>query len=73
MPVLSFDDAMRVLLRGTSGVNITNVAKGAGVGRQDVSRFLMSAEHRQSSVDKIAWFVWRSMNRHVLVSDSDRA
>lgn len=73
MPVLSFDESMRILIRGTSGANITNVAKGAGVGRADVSRFLRGAEHRQASVDKIAWFVWESLNRHVRIAESDRA
>ena len=64
---------MRVLIRGTSGANISNVAKGAGVARQDVALFLKGEGRRDVSVDKMARFIWNRMNRHVLIAESDRA
>lgn len=77
---LSFEDSIRILLNGTCGINSSTIARGAGIGRADVMAFMNgrteyqhTGRNRTVNVEKIARFVWDSMNQHVKLSDSDKA
>lgn len=75
---LSFEDSIRILLHGTCGINSSTIANGAGIGRADVMAFMSgkteythTGRRRAINVDKIAAFVWKRINAHVLLTESD--
>lgn len=74
MRPLSYEESIRILLNGVTGVNSQAVSDEIGIARLSVSQFAGgSVKSTEKTRDLIAAFVWRRMNAHVLLSDSDRA
>ncbi len=70
---MSYEDSIRILLNGTCGVTPQRVYNACGVSRRTVHLFMeATVETQQSSIDTMAWFVWRQMNSHLLIANSDK-
>lgn len=64
-------ESMRVLLEGTSGVNCSEVGRLTGLAHRTIRVFIQGVESHPLTVEQIGWFIWRRMNRHVLLSVED--
>jgi hypothetical protein len=70
----AYEDAIRVLLEGTSGVNAYQVAKATGLSHVCVLQFCRRETTPQpDTVERLGWFVWRRSNVHVLLSEGEVA
>lgn len=65
-------DAMRVLLEGISGLNASAVARETGLTHLTVLKFQRRhGSMLAASVEALEWFIWRRLNRVVLLTDEE--
>jgi len=63
---------MRVLLEGTTGVNLREIQRATKLAPRTIRSFVSgSGDCLDYTVDEIARFIWRRMNRNVLISPED--
>jgi hypothetical protein len=79
---MTHEQALQIILRGPlderGAINVEHLSRGAGVPRGTILHFLSWREGsrpqqvQQDGIDRLGWYVWRTMNKHVLISDEDR-
>lgn len=69
---MTIDDAARILIVGICGPNLVEIARGSGVPRSTVERYLAGLPVRRRADERIRTFVWRRLNAHLLLAPSDR-
>lgn len=71
---LSYEESIRVLVTGTCGANIELLRRETGVSKRTTMDFLANARtSNPTTLEALGTFVWRQMNSHLLLCDSDRA
>ena len=68
---MKYEEAMRILLEGTCGVNEAKVTRECGASRPALRAFISGAEITDNQLDRIGMFIWRKMNAHLLLSEDD--
>lgn len=68
---LSPEECARIILNGVSGCNKRTVAREAFVSQMTVAKFLRGGNLRPEYVERIELFIWRQLNRHVLLGEED--
>lgn len=68
---MTFDDAIRVLLRGTTGVNASEVYRTMRVRHEATLVFAAGGTIPDRVRDQIALFVWQRLNAHCLLCETD--
>jgi hypothetical protein len=68
---LTYEESLRVLLQGVSGVNLSIVSRGSGVDRFQIAKFVAGKKVRPDTLANLGLFVFRQMNSHVLLSKED--
>jgi hypothetical protein len=69
---VTYEDSIRILLRGTCGANPHEIARVTGMRDETVRRFLENrGEPRRDSLDAIGLFVFRRMNAHCVIGPED--
>lgn len=71
---MTYAAAIRVLLEGTTGANISAIVRETRLGRNTIVLFLRDPRHESSptTVDVLGDYVWRKINAHLLLCDEDR-
>lgn len=70
---MTYEDSIRVLLRGTCGENAEEIRRESRLARPTIHRFVGGKAVERDAVDAIGLFVFRRMNAHLLLCDSDRS
>lgn len=64
--------AMRVIIGGVTGANLSVVRRGASLTLQATRGFMLGdVKCHARTVDAIAWFIWKKMNAAVLLCETD--
>jgi hypothetical protein len=70
---MTYEESIRVLLNGTTGMNVRVVTENTKISTRILLRFFHREEGiPQATIDKLAWFVWERLNVHVLLSVEER-
>lgn len=68
---MTLDEATRILLSGVTGANASEVQRNTGVCRMSVDKYLRNGDGPDDVRDRIYLYVWRQVNRHLLLSEAD--
>ena len=69
---MTLDEAALILLRGVSGANALEIARGSGVSSTTVERYLNGVSTpRPATLDQIYLFIWRRLNAHLLLTPDE--
>jgi hypothetical protein len=68
---VTYEDSIRVLLRGMTGVNASVVNRATRVRHDSTLRFCCGETIPEPVMDRLALFVWRQMNAKVLICEED--
>lgn len=70
---MDIDDAVRILLNGVTGCNDSVIRRGTGLSRSCVAGYVNGTiDTPEANREKIYFFVWRQLNAHLLLCDTDR-
>jgi len=68
---MPYAESIRVLLEGTCGANITEIARVTGVDKKTVMTFMQGKDVTEKTLIRIGFFVWDRMNAQVLLCETD--
>lgn len=68
---MTYEDAIRILLNGTTGANVSVIYRATRIRNETTASFLAGHHVPEHIRDRIALFTWRRMNAAVLLGDSD--
>lgn len=73
MARLDHEETIRILLNGLTGCNVALVSRETGLHRHTIARFLRGDKksYGPDAVETIGWFVWRTLNMHVLLAPGE--
>lgn len=63
---------MRILLNGITGVNCREIERGTGLASLTVRKFMCGKDTGEEVRDKVAEFVWKKLNSHLLICEEDK-
>lgn len=67
-----YQESIRILLQGITGCNKAEVSRQTGINQVTISYFLAN-KHKvnEETIEKLATYVWRKMNSHLLIGPED--
>jgi hypothetical protein len=70
---MTIDEAMRILFAGICGPDVTLIATGSRVSKDTVYALMRGEAIREDSRDRMALWLFRQINRTVVLTEADEA